>query len=433
MNIFAVTLGCKVNQYESQAIVEFLEESGYKAVDSRTKADIIILNSCTVTARSDQKVRQTCSKLKRENPNAILVLMGCMPQAFPDKAKKINEADIILGSFNKKYVLYAIKSFIENNNKIFNVYKNSESTEFENLKVSNFFKRTRAFLKIEDGCEQFCSYCIVPFARGKIRSKKIDDILSEAKKLSNSGYKEIVLTGINLSCYGKDCGVDLSDAIEAVCSIEGIERVKLSSLEPNIVTDKFLEKISSQTKLCPAFHLSMQSGCDRILKIMNRNYLSSEYSKIVEKLRKIFDNPSITTDILVGFPSETDKDFMETKEFVRKMKFSKAHIFKYSRRPMTKSYEMKDDVDVKIKNKRSAEITEIIEESAEKFIVEHLNKTASVLFESSSKDGFATGLSSNCIKVTVKSSRNICGKILDVDLLSVKKEGNFFVARGSLR
>jgi threonylcarbamoyladenosine tRNA methylthiotransferase MtaB len=433
LNIFAVTLGCKVNQYESQAVLEFLENLGYKIVKSKTEADVIVVNSCTVTARSDQKIRQTLSKLKRESPHAILVLMGCMPQAFPEKASKISQADIIIGSLNRKYISCAIESFAKNRQKIFKVEKNLKAAEFENLSISRFLKRTRAFLKIQDGCEEFCSYCIVPFARGRIRSKKIDDILSEAKKLSDSGYKEVVLTGVNLSLYGKDFGANLIDAIEGVCSIEGIKRVRLGSLEPGVISDKFLSKITSFNKFCPDFHLSLQSGCDRILKIMNRKYVSKEYFDTVKKLRRAFDSPSISTDVLVGFPTETDEDFEKTKEFIQKIGFSKIHVFKYSERAGTKSSKMKDDVSSAAKEERSMAVSEIAAESSAKFATSQLGKIMPVLFESALKEpNYYQGFTPNCVKVKVRCDRCIKGEIIYTKMRAVQTDEKSPVIHGLL-
>jgi threonylcarbamoyladenosine tRNA methylthiotransferase MtaB len=427
MNIFALTFGCKVNQYESYAMLELLSSSGFNVVKNMSKADIIIINSCTVTSKSDQKLRQTVNRIRRENKNVIIVLVGCMPQAFPETSKSILGLDIILGNCERKYIKTAICKFLVERKKFFKVDEHSKFSQFENISVSNFQTKTRAFLKIEDGCNQFCSYCIIPFARGRVRSRSIKDIVLQTKNLALKGYKEIIIVGINLSAYGKDFNLNLSDAIEAVCSVEGVERVRLGSLEPKIITDSFLKKISNQLKVCPQFHLSLQSGCNKTLKSMNRNYTTLEYENIVKNLRSAYDNPAITTDLLVGFPGESDEDFNETKEFVEKIKFSKAHIFKYSKRPKTKSYELKDNVDPYIKNKRSKEIFNIVRRTSKEFVSSQIEKKDSVLFESIFKDGFSEGYSSKFVKVRVFSKSLLCGKILNVVLKDFKEEKNSYV------
>ena len=336
MKVSTITLGCKVNQYETQAMLNQLLQGGFSACQTGEDADIILLNSCTVTSTSDHKVKQTLHKARREHPHAVIVLTGCMPQAFPELAEDLTDADIVLGNSNRSSLLPHILQYLSTRQRIIDIVPHQTKEKFESMSVENFYERTRAFIKIQDGCNRFCSYCIIPYARGRVRSKPLDDLIAEVTQLAEKGYKEIVLTGINLSAFGQDINLHLCDAVEAVCAINGIERVRLGSLEPEQLSEDVIIRLSKQQKLCPQFHLSLQSGCDETLKRMNRHYTTEEYRTIVQNLRNAFDNAAITTDIMVGFPGETEEEFMQSLEFAKEISFSKVHVFAYSQRPEQK-------------------------------------------------------------------------------------------------
>ena len=325
MKVCVITLGCKVNQYESQAMLNGLLTAGCTACDDISQSDIILINSCTVTAMSDRKVRQSVRRARRENPDAVLVLTGCMPQAFPEAAENLTEADVVLGNSNRSSLLSDVQKFLSTHERVIDIVPHGKSFEF--LSVNRFYERTRAFVKIEDGCNRFCSYCIIPYARGRVRSKPLEDLKKEIDEIAANGYREVVLTGINLSAYGQDIGLSLCDAVESACAPDGIARVRLGSLEPEQLDEPNIERLYRQKKLCPQFHLSLQSGCGETLKRMNRHYTPEEYRKIVKNLRAAFPNTAITTDIMVGFPGETDEEFEESLAFEQEIGFAKAHVF----------------------------------------------------------------------------------------------------------
>lgn len=420
MKIFIITFGCKVNQYESQSILEKFCSAGCVKAESVNTADVIIINSCTVTADSDKKVKKTLHKIRKKNESAIIVLTGCMPQAFPEKAISLVEADIILGNENKNNILTYVINFIENRDKIIKIKDFDSKPNFESTLITNFSERTRAFLKIEDGCNRFCSYCIIPYARGRVRSKSIDEILLETKSLAKNGYKEIVLVGINLSAYGVDIGLTLCDAIEAVCSIDGIERVRLGSLEPERMDKNTIKRLSKQKKLCPQFHLSLQSGCDETLLRMNRHYTSGEYFDIVKNLKKYFENVAITTDVIVGFAGESDEEFENSLNFVAQVGFSKVHVFVYSIRSGTKAADFEDQVDADIKKKRSKKMINITNKMRMKFLDSQIGKVESVLFENCDNNGYFEGYTENYTPVKVKTSANLHSKIVLTKLAKIE-------------
>lgn len=302
MRIYFTTLGCKVNQYETQILMQMFASEGFDICDKNEDADVCVINSCTVTDTGDKKTRQILRKTKRESPNAVIALTGCLPQAFPDIGDKLPEADIITGTKNRRGLIDAVKKCLATGERVINIAPHVKNEEFEAMSAAEFHERTRAFVKIEDGCERYCSYCIIPTARGPVRSKPIEAIVAELSELAKQDYKEIVLVGINLSCYGKDIGLRLIDAIEAAAKVEGIERIRLGSLEPELITDDDLRRMSLIKEFCPQFHLALQSGCSDTLRRMNRHYTADEYMDMVKKIRGIFNNPSITTDIMVGFP-----------------------------------------------------------------------------------------------------------------------------------
>lgn len=419
MKFYIFTLGCKVNQYESQIMHENLINSGFEYTKEYKNADIIIINSCTVTSASDSKAVKLMHRVKRENPQSVLVLTGCLPQAFPEDERFI-EADIILGNKSRSILVSNIQQYLTNRVRIINVSKHETGDDFESMSISNFTERTRAFVKIEDGCNRFCSYCIIPYARGRVRSKPLDELKAEIEALSKKGFKEVVLVGINLSAYGQEFNMDLSDAIETACAVEGIERVRLGSLEPERMDEATIARISKQPKLCPQFHLSLQSGCDATLKRMNRHYNTAEYYEIVKNLRKAFENCAITTDIMVGFPGETDEEFNESLGFAKKVAFAKVHTFAYSRRPGTVADKAENQVTESVKNIRSKEMIELTTKTQEEFLQLQIGRTEPVLFERE-KNGYYEGHTMNYTQVIVKSDKDISNQILNVKITNVDK------------
>lgn len=419
MKFYIFTLGCKVNQYESQVIHEKLCKNGFFYTSNYKDSDIVIINSCTVTSASDSKAVKLMHRIKRENPNCVLVLTGCLPQAFPEDPR-FEEADIILGNKSRNIIVTVIQLFLMNRIKITNILQHQSGDEFESMEISEFTERTRAFVKIEDGCNRFCSYCIIPYARGRVRSKPIEQLKFELINLSEKGYKEIVLVGINLSAYGQEFGMDLADAIEVACSIDGIERVRLGSLEPERMDKDTIARLASQKKLCPQFHLSLQSGCNATLKRMNRHYTTDDYTEIVHNLRDSFKNCSITTDIMVGFPGETDLEFKESLSFAEKIAFAKAHVFAYSRRPGTVADKADNQIPENIKNVRSKEMIELTDKTTKNFLNSQLGRVESVLFERK-KDDLWEGYTMNYTQVVVKTDEDLSNKIIDVKIISAEK------------
>ncbi len=419
MKFFIFTLGCKVNQYESQIMHENLVKSGFDYTKEYNEADIIIINSCTVTSASDSKAVKLMHRIKRENPQSVLVLTGCLPQAFSEDERFI-EADIILGNKSRSILVSTIQQYLTNRVRIINVSKHETGDDFESMSISNFTERTRAFVKIEDGCNRFCSYCIIPYARGRVRSKPLVELKNEIEVLSKRGFKEVVLVGINLSAYGQEFGMDLSDAIETACAVDGIERVRLGSLEPERMDEATIARISKQPKLCPQFHLSLQSGCDATLKRMNRHYNTDEYYEIVKNLRKAFDNCAITTDIMVGFPGETDEEFNESLELAKKVSFAKVHTFAYSRRPGTVADKAENQVSESVKNIRSKKMIELTTKTQEEFMKSQIGKIEPVLFERE-KNGYYEGHTMNYTQVIVKSNKDISNQILNVKITEADK------------
>ena len=352
------SLGCKVNSYEAESMEIMLRDEGYQIVpfSEDVQADIYIINTCSVTNIADRKSRQMLHKAKKMNPEAVVVAAGCYVQADPDGVKKDECVDIILGNNMKISIVEALNDYFGGSDKTsYLVDINDKYQEYESLKINQTGEHTRAYIKIQDGCNQFCSYCIIPYVRGRVRSRKPEDIVNEVKTLAATGVKEVVLTGIHISSYGTDLeNISLIELIEAIHEVEGIKRIRLGSLEPRIITEEFAKRIAGLEKICPHFHLSLQSGCDRTLKAMNRKYNTEEYYEGCVRLREVFENPAITTDVIVGFPGETEEDFLETRKFLEKVHFYEMHIFKYSRRKGTVADKMKEQVADTVKSERSA-------------------------------------------------------------------------------
>lgn len=414
MRVAFYTLGCKVNQYETQLLKEHFKELSYEECSPREKADIYIVNSCTVTSHSNKKARQFIHKIKRDNPDSIVALIGCFPQVFTEEAMLIEEADIICGTKNKNQISDLIEEFKLTGKRIVKVMPHKKGETFEKQKTSAHEDKTRAFLKIEDGCERFCSYCIIPMARGPVRSKEIEDIIKETEVLVKNGYKEIVLVGINLAMYGYDKGLRLIDAVKAVCGVKGVERVRLGSSEPMLVTAEDFKEMSKYKNLCPHFHVALQAGCDKTLKSMNRIYNKEEYREIIDTIRENFENPAITTDIIVGFPGETDEDFEETLDFAKEMNFAQVHVFPYSRREGTKADFMPNQVEEYIKTQRSKTLIEECGVMRNNFLNSQVGKIMPVLFENTVNENGRMGHTMNYTPIFVNSSEAKQGQIQNV-------------------
>jgi len=416
------TLGCKVNQYETQAMRRILEQAGYETVEfsqASPAPDVLIINSCTVTGESDRKLRQLLRRFRRLIPQGVLVLTGCMPQAYPEKSALLTEADIVLGNASRSDILSRLEEYLAQHKKIVDIPEHSKS--YEPLQIDDFQGRTRAFIKIQDGCNRFCSYCIIPYARGRVRSRPPEDIRAELERLASKGYKEVVLVGINLTAYGQDNGLTIADAVDAACQVDGIERVRLGSLEPDFITDETIARMKMQPKLCPQFHLALQSGCDTTLKRMNRHYTTSEYADLCARLRKHFPNCALTTDVMVGFPGETDEDFEDSCHFVDSIAFSRVHVFAYSRRPGTIADRLPNQIDNAEKNRRSKKMATVCRRSAELYANQYVGKTIPVLLETPYPDGTTDGHTDTYLTVRVKTKQP-SGSIINVTITGCEGE-----------
>ena len=419
------TLGCKVNQYETEAISEQFEKLGYKIVPFSEEADYYIINTCSVTAMSDRKSRQMIRRAKKTNPDSVIVVMGCYSQTAPDEVLSIDGVNLVMGTKGKSEVTGLIKT-LDKNSKLCAVTDVHDNHTYENLTVCRTAGRTRAYIKIQDGCSQFCSYCIIPYARGPVRSRCESEIIDEIKTLADSGYKEIILTGIHIASYGKDLeNTDLAKLLNKIDAIDGIVRVRLSSIEPMTLSREFVEKIRGLRKLCPHFHISLQSGADATLKRMNRHYTTSQFEEIVYGLREAFSDCAITTDIMTGFAGETDEEFNQTLEFVNKMHFSEAHVFQYSQRRGTPAARRSDQVKPEIKEARSKLIIEATKKSQKEFLDKHIGKTMPVLFETLTDDGHYEGKTANYITVHAESESDVRGQFKNV-LLTKRKNNILF-------
>lgn len=411
------TLGCKVNQYETQIMEQELARAGYEIVGSGEKADVYVVNSCTVTGESDRKTRQALRRLKALNPKAIAVLTGCFPQSSPEKAASFTEADVVTGVLGRRSIADLIEKARKTGGRVISVEDFAKSETFEPMSAGGFIGHTRAFVKIEDGCQSFCSYCVIPYSRGPVRSKPLGALRDEVSRLAQRGYREIVLVGINLSAYGKDTGETLMDAVETVCGVDGVERVRLGSLEPNVVTEEFIERMTSCGKLCEHFHLSLQSGCAETLARMNRHYTPDGYRSAVHALREAFPLCGITTDVIVGFPGETQDEFDRSLEFVREMRFSQGHVFPYSKRSGTRAAAMPDQVTKSEKSRRAKLMSEACAQSKSAFLQSLAGQTLTVLFEEE-KDGVFTGFAPNYAPVRTEGS-GLHGRIVEVKITGV--------------
>ncbi len=415
------TLGCKVNQYETQEMISLLKNAGYTIVTHKDKADIFIINSCTVTAESSRKTRQAVRRFRNEYPDATIILTGCFSQAFTEDAKKLTEADIILGNNSNQNIIEAINEHKKSGITTVRVTAHKREDTYKGIEINSFEGHTRAFIKIQDGCNRYCSYCIIPKARGFSRSRPLDAIKNEITRLAAAGYTEIVFVGINLSAYGLDTGCNICDALEIAEMTDGIERFRLGSLEPDHITDDIIDRLSKMKKFCPQFHLSLQSGSDTVLKRMNRHYTASEYFILCNKLKKTFTDISLTTDIIVGFPGETQEHFNETLEFAKKCSFMKVHVFPFSPREGTVAYNYTDKVPNAEKATRCAVLQRECDAIRNSYLDSSVGKTVNVLFETP-KGKTQQGYTENYTPVCVISDENLCGQIKMVRITSVKDD-----------
>lgn len=404
-------LGCKVNAYETEAMQQILEEAGYEIVPFSEYADVYVINTCSVTNMADRKSRQMLHRAKKQNPDAIVVGAGCYVQTKEAQALVDESIDIVIGNNKKHELVPLLREYEASHRKMACVADiNHEKQAYEELSLSRTAEHTRAFIKVQDGCNQFCTYCIIPFARGRVRSRELPDVLQEIRTLAKSGYREVVLTGIHLSSYGVDNGESLLHLIEAVHELEGIERIRLGSLEPRIVTDAFAKRLSELPKICPHFHLSLQSGCDTVLSRMNRRYDTAEYEVGCALLRRYFEHPAITTDVIVGFPGETDEEFETTERYLERIHFYEMHIFQYSRREGTKAAAMPDQVPEAVKKERSEKLLALGHRMSEEFRRYYLGRQVTALLEEEFLcDGkrYYTGYTKEYVKVAVETKKDL--------------------------
>ena len=419
MRVTFYTLGCKVNQNETGALAQLFEENGYTVVSNEEGADVYIVNSCTVTNFGDQKSRKWLRRAKRENPGAVTVLTGCYPQAFPDEAAEIAEADVVTGSGNRHAILTDVQKVLNGEEeRVVDIRPHEKGERFEELPMDKFAEHTRAFVKVEDGCNRRCAYCVIPRARGPVRSRDETSVLEELRRLADAGYKEVVLTAISLPSYGTDSGTSLVELIEKAAEVPGIERIRLGSLDPDMLHDDDIRRMAAVKKLCPQFHLSLQSGCDKTLRAMRRPYTTALYADIAAKLRAAFgaDNVSFTTDVIVGFPGETEDDFEASMAFVTGMRFLKVHVFPYSRREGTAAYDFADQLPEHEKEARSRRMTAAVEEVRAAEAAAMQGRKASVLLETPLSATMFTGYTKQYLPVLVSAPGHKTGDIVEVTL-----------------
>lgn len=413
-------LGCKVNAYETEAMQQLLEEAGYEIVAFHEKADVYVINTCSVTNIADRKSRQMLHRARRLNPQAVIVAAGCYVQMADPDVLEEGIADIILGNNKKEHLVSMLAEYMERQAPVRDWEDvNAGRKEYERLQISRTAEHTRAFLKIQDGCNQFCSYCVIPYARGRVRSRHPSDVLEEVQRLAQNGCKEVVLTGIHLSSYGTDFGLPAADAllqlIRQIHEVEGICRIRLGSLEPGIITEAFAGALAGMEKICPHFHLSLQSGCDTVLKRMNRKYDTQQYAKKCEILRSCFSHPAVTTDVIVGFPGETEEEFLKTRQFLSRIHFYEMHIFKYSRRQGTKAAAMEGQIPEEVKAQRSAQLLALGEKMSAEYRDSFVGESKSVLLEESfvyEGKKYETGYTKEYLKIAVESDKNRSNSVI---------------------
>lgn len=402
MKVYFYTLGCKVNQYDTQAMLETFTAKGFELASSDEIADIYIVNSCTVTAESDRKTRQAVRRFKKQNPDGLVILTGCMPQAYPELAYDLKQADIVLGNKNYSDLLDLVDEYFSFGQRRTMISPHEKGEPFELALLEGFKQRTRAIVKIEEGCDRFCSYCIIPYARGRVRSKPLSELEKEIALLAKAGFLELVLVGINLSVYGSDIGSTLFNAVKTACSFDDVKRVRLGSLEPQSLNDSLIDELSELKKLCPHFHLSLQSGCDKTLEAMNRGYTTKDFRRVCNKLRQTFEECTLTTDVMVGFPGENEEDFNDSIEFIKEIAFEKVHVFPYSVRPGTKAEKMPKQVINAEKEKRSRLMAAAAQISRTSFLKEQVGKVLEILVEDEDGSGYSQGYTANYTHVRIR-------------------------------
>ena len=419
------TLGCKVNQYETNAMAQKFKEAGYEIVDMNEDiSDICIVNTCTVTNMSDRKSRHSLRRVKEKNPSAIIAAVGCYAQVAKNDLENMPEIDIVLGNEEKANIVQYVEKFIENEKKLIEIEDIATKKEFEDMGQITYTEKTRAFIKVQDGCNQFCSYCIIPYARGRVRSRNAESIIKEITQIAQNGIKEVVITGIHVASYGRDFGNEngLIELLEKINEIEGIKRIRLGSLEPKIITEEFMQRLSKLEKICHHFHLSLQSGCDATLKRMNRKYTTSEVKEIIERLRRYYDDVMLTTDIIVGFPGETEEEFETTYQFLKQAKLYKMHVFQYSPRKGTRAAVMPNQIDGNIKEARSKKLIELSNENQKMYNQQLVGKEEEVLFEDKEvEDGitYFRGHTQNYVLVKYKTDENLENTLKKVRILEL--------------
>lgn len=415
------TLGCKVNQYETNAMEQQFIQNNYKIVENTEKADIYVINTCTVTNMADRKSRQMLRRVKEINQSAVIVVCGCYAQVAKTELEQIPEVDVILGINEKNKIVQIVEEYLSSKNNIIEVADVSKQKEFLDFGDVTYTEKNRAVIKVQDGCNMFCSYCLIPYARGRIRSRKIENVVSEIEKIAKQGIKEVVITGIHVASYGKDFeneNIRLINLLEEINKIEGIERIRLSSLEPTIVDEEFAQRLSKLEKICDHFHLSLQSGCDATLKRMNRKYTTARYKEATEILRKYYPSANFTTDVIVGFPGETDEEFNQTYQFLKEIGFYKMHIFKYSPRKGTVAEKLPNQVDGNIKEERSKKLIELSNNMQNEKNSQYIGKTVKVLFEEY-ENGYYKGHTTNymVVKVKEKEQDGFIDNIKDIEII----------------
>ena len=419
MRVSFYTLGCKVNQNESGAMAQLFEANGYTVVPAGEEADVYIVNSCTVTNFGDQKSRKWLRRAKRENPGAVTVLTGCYPQAFPKEAAEIAEADVVTGSGSRRILPELVRKVLDGEEqRIVEIQPHHKGEQFEELPIERFAEHTRAFVKVEDGCNRQCAYCVIPRARGPVRSRSEESVLQELTHLAAAGYKEVVLSAISLPSYGMDTGTCLADLLEKASQVEGIERIRLGSLDPDKLSDRDIARMAAMPKLCPQFHLSLQSWSSKTLRAMRRPYTAKQYAEVAAKLRTAFgaENVSLTTDVIVGFPGETEQDFLDSMAFVKAQRFLKVHVFPYSRRAGTPAFDFPDQIPEHEKQARSHRMTQAVEEVRAEVAAGMTGRQAEVLLETPLSANTFTGYTKQYLPVVVCAPGHVSGDILSVTL-----------------
>ena len=418
MRVSFYTLGCKVNQNETGALEHLLCQNGYTLAGPDEAADVYIVNSCTVTASGDRKSRQWLRRAKRQNPGAVTVLTGCYPQAFPETAAAVMEADLVTGSANRRSLLADIQKVLDSGERLVHITPHEKGEAFEELPMEHFEGHTRAFIKVEDGCNRQCAYCVIPRARGRVRSRSVESVLEELRTLSAAGYREVVLSGINLPSYGLDTGVSLVSLIEQAATVPGIRRIRLGSLEPDLLSDEDMARLANVDALCPQFHLSLQSGCTATLRRMRRTYTAEQYADTVARLRAAFgeDRVSFTTDVIVGFPGETEEEFCESMAFVQRIGFLKAHVFPYSRRAGTPAADFPDQIPEEEKARRVHRMQTAADATRDALIARMAGNRAEVLLETPLSSSLFTGYTKLYVPVVVSAPGHKSGEILPVTL-----------------